>query len=145
DRLHLAALGVELDHEVLDAQQHVVVGPQVRGAGASHYADTVPVSTPASWLRARASAPSGVPTGNQQRNSWPGTTPARSGGCSSRQRSCAYAHRAANRQPVGRSTRSGGRPGIAVRRVWLGSPLFGVGRRNAPAYGILTWWDSGAG
>ena len=108
------------------------LGSQVRGAGAGHHVDPLrrplgtrplrPISRRrpgcAASARARPRAcPPGTSSGTRGRASAPG----RSGGCSSRQRSCTYAHRAANRQPVGGSTRSGGRPGIAASRVWLGS------------------------
>ena len=128
--------GGELHDEVLDAQQRVVaVGPQVRGAGARPSArrDSSPASTcrRPGCARARPS-PSGVPTGNQQRYSWPGV------GAGEQRRlllAAAVLHvRAARRRtgsPVGGSTRSGGRPGIAVRRVWLGSAIFGIDRSSA--------------
>ncbi len=112
-RVHaLAAPGGELHDEVLDAEQRVVALPEVRGAGARHQAASPDVAR----LRSSAAAPSGVPTGNQQRYWWPGVGPSNSGGCSSRHLSCTYAQRSANRQPGGGETRSGGRPGIAVRR-----------------------------
>ena len=60
-----------------------------------------------------------------------------SGGSSSWQRSCAYAQRGANRQPGGGLTRSGGRPGMTLRRVWLGSSIFGMLSNSASVYGIF--------
>ena len=151
-RLHPAAVGVELDDEILDPQQHVALGAEVGGAGAGHQNWSIPLRRPglrprlrsisisigrfrygvpasghasplhqlvdsarrpglrprlraisistgrfrygvpasghasatlrsisissghlvrarSAWLRARAASPSGVPTGNQQRNS----------------------------------------------------------------------------
>ena len=56
-------------------------------------------------------------------------------GSSSTQRGCAYGQRAANLQPVGGFTRSGGRPLIASRRVWLGWVSFGIDLSNASVYG----------
>src|SRR5207248_11194737 len=79
DRVHLQS-GVanrELDDELLDAQQRVSGCPQVRGAGARHYATTdaggavaaapptgKPAAvTPAARLSASARFPASVPTG----------------------------------------------------------------------------------
>ena len=86
---------------------------------------------PSRLLRSSASMPSGVPTGNQQRYSCPGvaaaaaaapprgTGPARTGSAA---RTCS---------PVGGFTRSGGRPGIVARRVWLRSASFGIDESSA--------------
>ena len=72
----LASRSREVDHQVLDAQQHLVVGAQVGGARAGHQpASTVssPVTAAAAWgtlaarLRSSASRPRSVPTGYQHR------------------------------------------------------------------------------
>src|SRR5678816_2717822 len=48
---------------------------------------------------------------------------------------CAKPHRAANLQPTGGETRSGGRPLIASSRVWLGCASLGIDFRSASVYG----------
>ena len=82
----------ELDDEVLDAQQRRVRVAEVDRARAGHQCPPAArrprAMRPSRSFLARASLPSGVPTGNQQRNWCPAVGPARSGGSSSRQRSC---------------------------------------------------------
>ena len=97
----------ELDDEVLDPQQGLalavaggrcrcrpsvlltgLVGGRRRGGGRAGRRGREPTVTPSAWLRASASAPSGVPTGNQQRKRWSGSPAATRGGASSRHRGC---------------------------------------------------------
>src|SRR3954447_2727629 len=88
-------------------------------------------------ISASRSSNSGEPTGYQQAKTWSGPDAGVSGGSWWLHFSRAYAHRGANLQPGGGFTRSGGRPGIAIRRVWLGSSILGILRINDLVYGIF--------
>ena len=92
----VAAPTGELDDEVLDAQQRLVRGPEVRRAAAGHrlghhlagQGERLGGGLAGGHVALERSLPSGVPTGNQQRYWWPAEGPSVSGGSSSMQRSC---------------------------------------------------------
>src|SRR5690606_12413309 len=128
----------ELDDQVLDGEQDVVAPPQGGRAAAGHQTATSAVRS-LRRLRARASSPSGVPTGKKQACWWPSPASV-SVGVSSRQRSWAAGHLGANEHPGGRSTRSGGRAGAAWSRVWPGFGRRGMYRgRPSLAWGRRGW------
>ena len=86
--------------------------PAIRHASASSGASPV-----ADRGRRRSVRPAGTRAtrpGTSRRTRGAGPRPSISGGSSSRQRSCAYGQRGANRQPGGGLTRSGGRPPMIV-------------------------------
>ena len=116
----------ELDDEILDAQQRLLGRAEMCGTGTGHQADhrgrataSTRLARPAVPWRSRPAATlrreRGLPGLGADRDRSSGTSGRasrrrRDRGSSSTQRGCAYGQRAANLQPVGGFTRSGGRP-----------------------------------
>ena len=127
---------------LLDAQQRLARVAQMGGAASGHQASSPAAGggrggrarcrrcrgrrgAAAARLRASASCPRACPRG-PARGSVARDLGLCSGGSSSWHRSCAYAHRGLNRHPFGGLIRSGGRPAMTSRRVWLRLSSFGI-------------------